>query len=74
MRFNSQAYDKVFPRTVEKESIETAVETFRPSEEPEVEDSVVEPEVEEPSVGEEPSLGKGGDVDGNGNAGEPNNE
>ena len=74
MRFNSQAYDKVFPRTVEKERVETAVETFRPSEEPEVDGVLEEPEVVEPSVDEEPSTGQGGDIGGVGNAGELDNE
>lgn len=64
MRFNSKAYDKVFPRQTEvHEQVETAVETFRPSEEPEEDVSVPEPEkvVEEPEpVVEE----RGGDDDG----------
>ena len=64
MRFNSKAYDKVFPRQTEvHEQVETAVETFRPSEEPEEDVSVSETEkvVEEPKpVVEE----RGGDNDG----------
>ena len=31
-RFNSQAYDKLFPRTQEVEKVESAVETFKPTE------------------------------------------
>ncbi len=73
MRFNSQAYDKVFPRQTEvHEHVETAVETFRPSEE--VEDvSVPEPEkvVEEPQI-VEPSIEEGSGDDGS--IGEPNSE
>lgn len=62
MRFNSKAYDKVFPRQTEvHEQVETAVETFRPSEEPEEDVSVPEKVVEEPEpVVEE----QGGDDDG----------
>lgn len=81
MRFNSQAYDKVFPRQTEVEHVESSVETFKPSEteqentgEESVVDKTTEPEVLDPSSVSEPSLSKGGDVDGNGNAGEPNNE
>ena len=71
MRFNSQAYDKLFPRKTEVEQAETVVETFRPSQdeqetvvEPE---RVVEPEVVDPLLDEEPSTEIGGDADGNGN-------
>ena len=77
MRFNSQAYDKVFPRTTEVEHVESSVETFKPSEteqDEQVVEKVVEPDVIDPLLDEEPSLSKGGDADGNGNAGEPNNE
>lgn len=35
MRFNSDAYDKAFPRTKPKEKIETVVETFRPTQQEE---------------------------------------
>lgn len=40
MRFNSTAYDELFPREnePEKEKVESAVDTFKPTEE-EVEDS-----------------------------------
>lgn len=30
-RFNADAYDKLFPREVETENIETVVETFTPT-------------------------------------------
>lgn len=45
MRFDCKAYDELFPRenTAEKEEVESAVETFKPTEE-EVKESV---EVEE---------------------------
>ena len=77
MRFNSQAYDKVFPRQTEIEHVESSVETFKPSEtEPDIEhDKVVEttvdktePTVLDPLLDDEPSSEQGGDDDGNGNA------
>ena len=75
MRFNSQAYDKVFPRQTEVEHVESSVETFKPSEtEQEEVESVIEPEVLDPLLDGEPSTEERSDVDGNGNAGEPNNE
>lgn len=45
MRFNSTAYDELFPREneTEKEKVESAVDTFKPTEE-EVEDSEEEEE------------------------------
>ena len=68
MRFNSQAYDKVFPRQTEvHETVETAVETFRPSEEVEdvsVPENSVEVGVSEPSI-----IEQGGEEDGG--TGEP---
>lgn len=68
MRFNSQAYDKVFPRQTEVEQVETSVETFRPSQEEtstdEVTETVVETEVKEPLLENEPSTEIGGDNDG----------
>ena len=35
MRFNCEAYDELFPRenTAEKDEVESAVETFKPTEE-----------------------------------------
>ena len=35
MRFNCEAYDELFPRdnSAEKEEVESAVETFKPTEE-----------------------------------------
>ncbi|MBO7732088.1 MAG: hypothetical protein J6S67_06040 [Methanobrevibacter sp.] len=68
MRFNSQAYDKVFPRQTEVEQVETSVETFRPSQEEtstdEVTETVVETEVKESLLENEPSTEIGGDNDG----------
>ena len=68
MRFNSQAYDKVFPRQTEVEQVETSVETFRPSQEEtstdEMTETVVETEVKEPLLENEPSTEIGGDNDG----------
>lgn len=78
MRFNSQAYDKVFPRQTEIEHVESSVETFKPSEteqedeqEKVVETSVekTEPTVLDPLLDDEPSFEQGGDGNGNGNAG-----
>lgn len=78
MRFNSQAYDKVFPRTSEVEHVESSVETFKPSEteqENTGEESVVETVTGDNSdVNGEPSTEQGGDTIGNGNDGELNNE
>ena len=71
MRFNSQAYDKVFPRQKEVEQVETSVETFRPSQEEtsleDTTDKVVETDVLDPLLDDEPSTETGGDADGNGN-------
>lgn len=44
MRFNSEAYAKAFPRPEAKETIETVVETFRPTTEKIENEKVVEPE------------------------------
>ena len=75
MRFNSQAYDKVFPRQTEVEHVESSVETFKPSEtEHEEVESAIEPEVLDSLLDGEPSNEERGDVDGNGNASELNNE
>ena len=78
MRFNSQAYDKLFPRQTEVEHVESSVETFKPSEteheEHEEIESVIEPEVLDPLLDGEPSNEERGDVNGNGNVGEFNNE
>lgn len=51
MRFNSDAYDKAFPRTKPKEKIETVVETFRPTQQEEVADEEVATESEESKDG-----------------------
>lgn len=76
MRFNSQAYDKVFPRQTEVEHVESSVETFKPSEteqentgEESVVDKTTEPEVPDHLLDGEPSTEQGGDADGNGNDG-----
>ena len=76
MRFNSQAYDKVFPRTTEVEHVESSVETFKPSEaeqentgEDSVVDKTTEPEVLDPLLDDEPSNEERGGADGNGNNG-----
>lgn len=47
MRFNSDAYDKAFPRTRPKEKIETVVETYRPTQQEETTDEEVVAESEE---------------------------
>lgn len=44
MRFNSEAYAKAFPRRETKETIETVVETFRPTTEKIENEKVVEPD------------------------------
>lgn len=76
MRFNSQAYDKVFPRQTEVEHVESSVETFKPSEteqenigEESVVDKTTEPEVLDPLLDNEPSNEERGGADGNGNDG-----
>lgn len=46
MRFNSEAYAKAFPRPVAKETIETVVETFRPTTEKIENEKVVESETD----------------------------
>lgn len=75
MRFNSQAYDKVFPRQTEVEHVESSVETFKPSEaEQEEIESTIESKVLDPLLDGEPSNEERSDVNGNGNAGELNNE
>lgn len=47
MRFNSDVYDKLFPRKKEVEKVETVVDSFRPTEEEQASetkgDTVVEP-------------------------------
>lgn len=76
MRFNSQAYDKVFPRTTEVEHVESSVETFKPSEteqENPEEESVVDTVTGDSSgMDVEPSIEQGGDNDGG--TGEPVSE
>ena len=60
MRFNSTAYDKLFPRQKKKETVETAVETFTPTTDEQEEEPVVETE--------------GGNEDGNGCSGDTDTE
>lgn len=47
MRFNSEAYDKVYPRQKEVEKVETVVETFTPTEDEQKKTSVDEVKTEE---------------------------
>ena len=63
MRFNSEAYEKVFPRKPTTPAPETVVPTFTPTSG----DPVVEPV-------EEPNEEGGGGEDGVGCAGEPDSE
>ena len=49
MRFSGDAYDKLFPReTQEQETVETAVETFKPTEQEsnEGDDAVIDSETD----------------------------
>ena len=46
MRFNSEAYAKAFPKQEAKETIETVVETFRPTTKKIENEKVVEPETD----------------------------
>lgn len=63
MRFNSEAYEKVFPRKPTEPAPETVVPTFTPTSG----DPVVEPV-------EEPNEEGGDDEDGNRRVGEPDSE
>lgn len=56
-RFNSEAYDKLFPREQQKEVVESAVETFKPSEKKEevVEEKAVESDTVTDPLLEEPT-------------------
>lgn len=49
MKFNSTAYDKVFPREVPKPVVETSVETFTPTADEQIEVPIVENTLEQPS-------------------------
>lgn len=60
MRFSGDAYDKLFPRETQKqETVETAVETFKPTEQEgnEVDDEVIDSSADDntdvDNVGEE---------------------
>ena len=71
-RFNSKAYDKLFPRVKDPDPVpETAVETFRPSQE-EVKEETVLPEQD--NIPDDPDLPEEGGTDGNGEPGEPDHE
>ena len=73
-RFNSKAYDKLFPRVKDPDPVpETAVETFRPSQE-EVEEKTetVLPELD--NLPDDPIIPEEGGTDENGEPGEPDHE
>ena len=55
MRFNAEAYEKCFPPVKEVEKVESAVETFKPTEEAlkQEDEDKVEKMVEEVEVSEE---------------------
>lgn len=72
-RFNSEAYDKLFPRVTETTPApETVVETFRPSQNKpaEVEKTVEAPE----QASADPEIKEEGGSDGAGNVSEPDPE
>lgn len=48
MRFNSELYEKVFPRTAEPKEIESAVDTFKPTED-------LQKKAMDPKPGDEPN-------------------
>ena len=60
MKFNSKAYDELYPRPKKVEKVETAVEGFTPSVEPEKEtpETTVETEVEDGRDGTDSSASK----------------
>lgn len=62
MRFDSEAYDKIFPRQKPVESVETVVDSFKPTEEEQKANSP-EPAPVEPPV-EIEGDGQEGDSDG----------
>lgn len=74
MRFNSEAYDKLFPREADPApKVETPVETFRPSQN-KVPDTPV-PDDPEPAPDPAPFVPEDKEVnDDNGGAGEPDPE
>lgn len=53
MRFNSEAYDKLFPREEPKPVVESAVDTFKPSE---TVKEIPEEEAESPEETETPAA------------------
>ena len=64
MKFRADVYDKVFPRPVKREKVESNVETFKPSEEEEVIEQVQEEVTEEDVIEEvtEPEVESEGDA------------
>lgn len=52
MRFNSEAYNKLFPREEPKPVVESAVDTFKPSENVK---EIPEEDAEEPEEAETPA-------------------
>lgn len=46
MRFSNETYDKIFPRQEERPTVESAVETFKPTEQPVAEVEKVVEDVE----------------------------
>ena len=67
MRFNGEAYSKLFPHTEKDEAVETAVETFTPTADEATE--TAGENVETPT--EETEVKEGGEI---GNAGTDNND
>ena len=77
-RFNSEAYDKLFPRSTDPDPVpESAVDTFRPSQEkledpaPQAKIETVLPEMDPPAADPEP---EGGVEDGHAEHSEPDSE
>ena len=77
-RFNSEAYDKLFPRTPDPvPAAETAVEGFTPTKdkiEGKDPDKTPEPDPEPAPAGDLDPTDNGGGEDGNGQHGEPDPE
>lgn len=76
-RFNSEAYDRLFPRVEDPVPVqETAVDTFRPSQEKVEADPVAPIKVETvlPELLDPEPIPEGGDDDGNGEHSKPDSE
>ena len=76
-RFNSEAYDKLFPRVEDPVPVqETAVETFRPSQEKIEADPTVSVKVETvlPELLDPEPVVDGGDHNGDGEYSKPDSE